>query len=190
MTFARDRNLEREAVVDERALMRDALKRSMGHASFEEVRSHFEERIEKGDLIEVKTAVGRSFTTPEMMTSRTRQHRAHASGPGPLRAAGTAARINFEHLSNSQRQAVETILDSRDQITGLQGAAGAGKTTSLAAIREAAEKEGYTVEGFAPTSRAAYQLEEAGIRSSTLQHHLAQGEQRPRRTRQASLLRG
>ncbi len=30
MTFARDRNLERDAVVDERALMRDALKRSMG----------------------------------------------------------------------------------------------------------------------------------------------------------------
>ena len=82
----------------------------------------------------------------------------------------------FEHLSNSQRQAVETILASRDQITGLQGAAGAGKTTSLAAIREAAEKEGYKVEGFAPTSRAAYQLEEAGIPSATLQHHLAQGE--------------
>ncbi|HZV06188.1 MAG TPA: AAA family ATPase [Gemmataceae bacterium] len=59
---------------------------------------------------------------------------------------------------------------------GLQGAAGAGKTTSLAALREAAEKEGYAVEGFAPTSRAAYQLEEAGIRSNTLQHHLAQGE--------------
>ncbi len=85
--------------------------------------------------------------------------------------------VHFEHLSDSQRQAVETILESRDQITGLQGAAGAGKTTSLAAIREAAEKEGYQVEGFAPTSRAAYQLEEAGIPSTTLQHHLAKGEQ-------------
>ena len=71
--------------------------------------------------------------------------------------------VHFEHLSDSQRQAVATILDSRDQITGLQGAAGTGKTTSLAAIREAAEREGYQVEGFAPTSRAAYQLEEAGI---------------------------
>ena len=71
---------------------------------------------------------------------------------------------------------METILASRDQIVGLEGTAGAGKTTSLAAIREAAEKSGYTVEGFAPTSRAAYQLEEAGIRSTTLQHHLAQKE--------------
>jgi ATP-dependent exoDNAse (exonuclease V) alpha subunit len=46
----------------------------------------------------------------------------------------------------------------------------------LAAIREAAENEGYLVEGLAPTSRAAYQLEEAGISSTTLQHHLAKGE--------------
>ena len=55
-------------MVDERALMRDALKRSMGQAGFAEVRSHFEERVEKGDLIEVKTAIGRSFTTPEMVS--------------------------------------------------------------------------------------------------------------------------
>ncbi len=58
-------------------------------------------------------------------------------------------------------------------MVGLEGVAGAGKTTSLAAIREAAEREGYQVEGLAPTSRAAQQLEEAGIHSATLQHHLA-----------------
>ena len=69
-----------------------------------------------------------------------------------LRSSATG---RLEHLSGSQRQAVETILASRDQITGLQGTAGAGKTTSLAAIREAAEQEGYQVQGFAPTSRAA-----------------------------------
>jgi signal recognition particle GTPase len=162
------------AVVDERALMRDALKRSMGHVSSKEVRSHFEERIAKGDLIEMKAPIGRSFTTPEMMTlERDNIERMRA---GQDRYAGLVAQHNtFEHVSKSQRQAVETILESRDQIMGFQGAAGAGKTTSLSALREAAEKEGYTVEGFALTSRAAYQLEEAGIRSSTLQHHLAQG---------------
>src|SRR5439155_1118179 len=58
------------------------------------------------------------------------------------------------HLSESQRAAVEQILSSRDQVTALEGIAGAGKTTSLAAIREAAERDGYKVEGFAPTSRA------------------------------------
>ena len=43
-------------------------------------------------------------------------------------------------------------------------------------VRAAAEQEGYTVEGFAPTSRAAQKLGEAGIDSSTLQRHLAKSE--------------
>ncbi len=66
---------------------------------------------------------------------------------------------------------------SREKIVGLDGVAGAGKTTTLAVIREGAEAQGYTVEGFAPTSRAAHKLAEAGIETSTLQHHLARGEQ-------------
>jgi hypothetical protein len=47
----------------------------------------------------------------------------------------------------------------------------------LAVVREGAEAQGYTVEGFAPTSRAAYKLGEAGIETSTLQRHLARGQQ-------------
>src|SRR5271165_2795300 len=42
LTYAQDKNLERQAVTDERDLMRDALKRSMGEASFGEVRERFE----------------------------------------------------------------------------------------------------------------------------------------------------
>ena len=81
------------------------------------------------------------------------------------------------HLSESQRAAVEQILASRDQVTALEGVAGSGKTTSLTAIREAAEREGYKVQGFAPTSRAAQKLAEAGIESSTLQRHLAHSDE-------------
>src|SRR6185437_16267565 len=80
------------------------------------------------------------------------------------------------HLSESQQRAVEQILSSRDQVTALEGVAGSGKTTSLAAIRDAAEREGYRVQGFAPTSRAAQKLSEAGIESATLQRYIAQRE--------------
>jgi conjugative relaxase-like TrwC/TraI family protein len=179
VTFARDRNLEREAVVDERALMRDALKRSIGQAMLEDIRAQLDERIERGELLEVKTAIGRSFTTPAMVELERENIAFMKSGQGRDAPIAEQPSIRFEHLSNSQHQAVEMILASRDQIVGLEGAAGAGKTTSLAAIRAAAENAGYTVEGFAPTSRAAYQLEEAGIRSTTLQHHLAQKEPAP-----------
>ncbi|RXH58251.1 traI protein (DNA helicase I) [Granulicella sibirica] len=47
------------------------------------------------------------------------------------------------------------------------------KTASLETIREGAEGKGYKVEGFAPTSRAAGQLREAGIEAYTLQSFIA-----------------
>ena len=73
----------------------------------------------------------------------------------------------------------QQVLNSTDRIHGLQGFAGSGKTTTLQTIREGAESSGYKVEGFAPTSKAAGQLREAGIEATTLQSFLARGENHP-----------
>jgi conjugative relaxase-like TrwC/TraI family protein len=183
ITFSKERNLEREAVVDERELLRDALRRSMGHATFKEVRTEFEKRVGAGEFIEVGKQSGRpsrAFTTEEMIGYERETIHMMREGQNEYPAlASFETRREIDnyhpHLSKSQRVAVEQILGSRDQVMALEGVAGAGKTTSLAVVREAAEQEGYKVEGFAPTSRAAQQLAEAGIESSTLQRHLAQG---------------
>ncbi len=47
VTFSKERNLEREAVVDERELLRDALRRSMGQATLTDVRAEFERRSQR-----------------------------------------------------------------------------------------------------------------------------------------------
>jgi conjugative relaxase-like TrwC/TraI family protein len=182
VTYARDRNIEREAVVDERVLVRDALRRSMGESTFGEIRQNIEHRIRSGEFIEVgreRTAgEHRTLTTREMLACERENIARMQTGRERhdlLVSEDTRQELSgkFAHLSNSQRRAVEETLSSRDQVVGLEGVAGAGKTTSLTAIREAAERQGYQVEGLAPTSRAAQQLEEAGIHSSTLQGHLA-----------------
>src|SRR6266436_6841829 len=80
-------------------------------------------------------------------------------------------------LNTSQRQALDEVFLSREKVVGVDGVAGAGKTTTLSVIREGAEAEGYRVEGFAPTSRAAQKLGEAGMETSTLQKHLTRGQQ-------------
>src|SRR5271169_2265271 len=77
------------------------------------------------------------------------------------------------HLNHAQKSVIEDVLTSPDRIQGIQGFAGSGKTTTLTVIRNAAESQGYQVEGFAPTSRAARQLNDAGIESGTLQGFLA-----------------
>ncbi|HEV2222224.1 MAG TPA: MobF family relaxase [Candidatus Acidoferrales bacterium] len=181
ITFSRDRNFEREAVVGERDLLRDALRRSMGQATLADVRAEFDRRLNAGEFIEVEKKTsepGRSFTTEEMINYERDTIQVMREGQNKYSAiAGFETRREIErehpHLSDSQRRAVEQTLASRDQVTALEGVAGAGKTTSLAAIREAVENGGYKVEGFAPTSCAAQKLAEAGIESSTLQRHLA-----------------
>ncbi|MGB6474086.1 MAG: MobF family relaxase [Candidatus Sulfotelmatobacter sp.] len=182
LTYAQDKNLERHAVTDERELMRDALKRSMGEGSFAEVRERFEKRLDSGHLIEVENrSPARAFTTEKMIQyerDNVSEMRKGQGQHGVLVNPETwqAVQQNHTHLSAGQRAAVEQTLATRDKIVGLEGVAGAGKTISLSAIREAAEREGYRVIGLAPTSRATHKLAESGIESQTLQRHLIRNE--------------
>ena len=181
MTFARDHLFEREAVADERAVMTAALRRSMGEATFSEVRDEFSARREQGQFRTVGQRTydsARRFTTPETLAAeraniqQVRDGR-HALAPMMTEREAFAQTNTRSFLNDSQRRVVHEVLTSTDRVHGLQGLAGSGKTASLETIREGAEAKGYKVEGFAPTSRAAAQLREAGIEANTLQSFLA-----------------
>jgi ATP-dependent exoDNAse (exonuclease V) alpha subunit len=185
MSYARERGMEREAVADERTLLRDALKHMMGEARLSEIKAEFERRATEVNLIEVERRAGlagRAYTTGEMQGYERELIDRMKMGQGArgVLADGNVRQETMEqhlHLSVSQRYAVDTVLTSRDQMMALECVAGAGKTTSLAAVREAAERSGYEIEGLAPTSRATQKLAEAGIETQTLQRHLARGKQ-------------
>ena len=187
VSYAKERGFEREAVSDERLLMRDALRRGMGDVTYPEVRRNFDRRVEAGEFQPVtatKHATGRQFTTPEtvaMERSTVRSLRLGKDAAEPIMQADAAAQqaLSRPQLNDGQRKAIEEILTSRDRVHGLQGLAGTGKTTALSAIREGAEQGGYAVEGFAPTSRAANQLREASVSADTLQGFLLRGSTGP-----------
>jgi conjugative relaxase-like TrwC/TraI family protein len=187
VTFARDSIFEREAVADERTILRDALRRGMGDATYREVRAEFDKRRDGGDFRSVqgaKHSSGRSFTTPETIAAERANIRYVLEGRNAVEPIMSAERAREQantrpFLNDSQRRVVEEVLNSSDRIHGLQGLAGTGKTTTLQTIREGAEANGYVVEGFAPTSKAAGQLREAGIEATTLQSFLARGQNHP-----------
>jgi conjugative relaxase-like TrwC/TraI family protein len=185
VTFARERSFEREAVTDERALFRDALRRGMGETTYGQVRASVEQRLASGEfqlVTATKHASARQFTTAETIHAEKEILRQMRQGQGradqimPVQQA-VAHTAQYPILNSSQRSAAEEILTSRDRIQGLQGSAGVGKTTALKTVREAAEQRGMIVEGFAPTSRAAHQLRDAGINADTLQGFLARHKQ-------------
>jgi conjugative relaxase-like TrwC/TraI family protein len=186
VTWARDHVFERSAVQDSRAILETALARSMGETTYSNIQREFQRRINTGEFQELSQIGARRLYTTRAMAGMEREtvdrmlegNRRYYSDPmlvSPQVRIATEDR--HPELNPSQLQAVDEILLSREKIVGLDGVAGAGKTTTLAVIREAAETEGYRVEGFAPTSRAAQKLGEAGIETSTLQKHLARGQQ-------------
>jgi conjugative relaxase-like TrwC/TraI family protein len=181
VTFARDKNFEREAVVDERLLFRDALRRGMGEITFPQVRANLVNRTATGEFRNIEQArgvPGHKFTTAKTITeeqeiiSRMNQGKNQVA-PALSQQEAVAVANRHQHLNTAQRRVVEDVLNSPDRIQAIQGVAGAGKTTTLAVIRQAVEAQGYSVEGFAPTSRAAKQLRESGIEAGTLQGFLA-----------------
>ncbi|MGO9518454.1 MAG: AAA family ATPase, partial [Candidatus Korobacteraceae bacterium] len=186
LTFSRDKNFEREAVVDERALIRDGLRRGMGEITYGQVRANLDARLASGEFQIVdrhQSIPGRQYTTAKTIAAEREILRGMREGQNQIepvlsRPRAIAVADQHPHLNRVQKTVVEDVLSSPDRIQGIQGFAGSGKTTTLAAIRSASERQGYHVEGFAPTSRAARQLNEAGIESGTLQGFLARAANR------------
>jgi conjugative relaxase-like TrwC/TraI family protein len=181
LTFSRDKNFEREAVVDERSLIRDGLRRGMGEVTYSEVHANLNARLSAGEFQLVErpgNSSARQFTTAKTIAAEHEILRTVSEGrnqmpPALSRSQAIAVADQHPHLNRAQKSVVEDVLSSRDRIQGIQGYAGTGKTTTLSVVRTAAESQGYTVEGLAPTSRAARQLAEVGVETGTLQGFLA-----------------
>src|ERR1700730_6305696 len=164
LTFSRDKNFEREAVVDERALIRDGLRRSMGEITHGQVRANLDARLASGEfqIVERPEGVpGRQFTTAKTIEAEHEIIRRVREGQNDIepilsRPQAISVAEQHPHLNRAQKTVVEDVLSSPDRIQGIQGFAGSGKTTTLTAIR-----------------RAARQLRDAGIEARTLQSFLA-----------------
>jgi pimeloyl-ACP methyl ester carboxylesterase len=114
------RNFEREAVIDQRDIMRDALRRGMGDLTFSQVRDNFQHRHAMGEFQTVaaqKHDTGPRITTRETMAAEraTIEHMQRGQNTvAPImseeRAASHAAALEF--LNPAQRRAIEEILIS------------------------------------------------------------------------------
>lgn len=183
--YAIAHGFERRAVIDDRQILRTALSRSMLDRTVGEIHTAFERQIQTGALIVVpqrQGATGRKVTTPEMQRLERdnvdRMARGQATAH-PLVAAHLRRDVDtlYPHLSAHQRDAADHLLSNSNRVHALQGKAGTGKTTLLAAIRDLAERDGYDVRGYAPSSRATLELAKAGMPTITLQQYLARPDE-------------
>lgn len=194
---------ERDARFSARALEHEARLFAEGRANSEQIREAIGELAKKGELqhrdVQERAAGGRraltaGFTTRTGIETETKMLRAAEvlrsraatiGGPenataGQLhRAAAEAIRrteiSNDREFGDEQRAATTSILTEAKSIHVLHGHAGTAKTSSvLACVRDAAEREGYSVRAMAPTNAAAQKLGDSiqAAGHSTIASHL------------------
>ena len=170
---------EREAVFARTDLLTATLAWSPGKVSIGEAEAAVERMEKAGALHAARTPVlGDALTTERALIDETETIRLMERGQGRsrpvMRRWMVKPLLHNGRLTEGQRDAVTTILSSKDRVVGVQGYAGTGKTAMLDRARSLAERRGYRMIGLAPSASATATLEaEAGIRSETLQRFLA-----------------
>ena len=152
----------REAVVPERKLLTEALKRGIGSVTVEGVAAEMRQR----PLIRSE-ATGRVVaTTKEMLALEARLTDFARLGRGRCRPLGDPDRpCSRDWFNDGQKAAVRHVLGSRDRVMIVRGVAGTGKTTLEQEIGEALAETGKPVVALAQSVKASREVlrEEAGF---------------------------
>jgi conjugative relaxase-like TrwC/TraI family protein len=152
----------REAVVPERKLVTEALKRGIGSVTVEDVKHEVSQR----PLIRSDVAGRTMATTPEMLALESRLVAFARQGRGRVRPLGDPERpCSRDWFNDGQKAAVRHVLGSRDRVMIIRGVAGTGKTTLEQEIGEALAEARRPVVALAQSVKASREVlrEEAGF---------------------------
>lgn len=139
---------ERNSVIAEPTLLREALSSTLGEVSVEELKQAVAKREKEGALLRVSGRIAsREALEAENEFVRWTQAGTAACGRLGRLPPGSA-------LDADQQSAVAELLGSRSRVTVLQGDAGTGKTTCLRAVVAGIEQAGGCVLGCAPSAGA------------------------------------
>ncbi len=179
MAWAVDHLSEREAVFARTDLLAAALAHAPGSVTISDAEAAVARLEKEGALHACGLPMrGESLTTDLTVANEKETIALMERGQGVsrpvMRSWIAGPLLHNGQLTVGQKEAVKTILSSRDRVVGVQGYAGTGKTTMLDRARQLAAKRGYRTIGVAPSASAARTLAaEAGIETETLQRFLA-----------------
>ena len=140
----------RDAVVPERKLLTEALKRGIGSVAIDDVKRELAGR----KLIRAKQGDAVMASTKEMKQAEAKVIRFARDGRGHCRPLCPVQPIKREWLNEGQKAAVRHVLGSRDGVILVRGPAGVGKTTLEEEIGDALRDAGVPVVALAQSTSA------------------------------------
>jgi conjugative relaxase-like TrwC/TraI family protein len=152
----------REAVVAERKILTESLKRGLGAVTVEATADELSGR----PLIRSDVSGRQVATTKEMLALESRLVDFARLGRGRCRPLADPARpCSRDWFNEGQKAAVRHVLGSRDRVMVIRGVAGTGKTTLEQEIGEALAEAGRPVVALAQSVKASREVlrQEAGF---------------------------
>jgi conjugative relaxase-like TrwC/TraI family protein len=167
--LAIDHAFERASVASERKLLADALIKSYGRATPEEVIA----AAERVGLMRGTIKGRRVISTKAVLAEEERLVAFARAGRASCRPLAETLSISAKRLNAQQRAAVEHLWQSPDRVMVLRGGAGTGKTTLMQEAVAGMRARGHEVRVFAPTAAARDVLKGEGfLNAETLQRLL------------------
>jgi conjugative relaxase-like TrwC/TraI family protein len=159
LAHAREHLFERVSVARDYELELEALRHGRGRLQLEDLKAATIREEHRGGLLRAGNEVA---TQASLERERAMIETVHRGQGQYARLGGTEEFAVSDRLRPEQKHAVEAVLDSRDLAINLQGAAGTGKTATLAEIRRGLVEAGRPVLAVAPTRSAVEELERVG----------------------------
>ena len=160
--YALEHSFVREAVLPERKLVTEALKRGLGAVTVEDTAREMQSRR----LVRSEIGGRKMATTKEMLALESKLIEFARKGRGRCRPLGDPDReVSREWFNDGQKAAVRHVLGTRDRVMIIRGVAGTGKTTLEQEIGEALAEVGVPVVALAQSVKASREVlrNEAGF---------------------------
>jgi conjugative relaxase-like TrwC/TraI family protein len=153
VNLALEHCLERKSVAGEREVLRDAMRRSYGDCTPDEILKAFGQK--EKDIFKAGTKDGTVLTTKEAVREERRLVELAVSDKGKLAPINNRYEIQNVALNDEQQKAVKHALSSKDRVIIIEGGAGTGKTTLMKELNQGCESAGKKVFAFAPSAEAS-----------------------------------
>lgn len=160
--YSLEHSFVREAVLPERKLVTEALKRGLGTVTVEDTAREMNSRR----LVRSEIGGRKMATTKEMLALESKLIEFARKGRGRCRPLGNPDReVSREWFNDGQKAAVRHVLGTRDRVMIIRGVAGTGKTTLEQEIGEALAEVGVPVVALAQSVKASREVlrNEAGF---------------------------
>jgi conjugative relaxase-like TrwC/TraI family protein len=171
LDHAKDHIFERVSVAPDHELLTEALRHGRGRIRLKDLKGELSVQEVAGRVLRS----GREVATETSLERERNMIAAINCGTGEFEPLiGAHPFVASDCLRPEQKNTVEFVLQSRDRVVSISGAAGTGKTATLQELRRGLMEAGRVVLAVAPTMSAVEELQKVGFADAITVERLLQ----------------